>query len=164
MTDETHRIDKSVKYDLSHSIGHIHEHGLDYDSDIIYLIDDIDRDSMKQFIKNINILQRKDKCETILIHMSTCGGCWDSGIEIYNAIKACPKTVVVLGGYLYSMGSVILQAADKRVLYKESKLMIHDGCFTFEGTTKQAETEVEQLKNAKKDMRRIFLDTMKEAD
>lgn len=163
MNEITHNV-KSVKYDLAHSIGHVHDNDMDYDSEIIYLMGDIDKDKMETFIKNINILQRKKDCDTILIMMATQGGCWDSGMGIYSAIQSCPSRVVILGcGYLYSMGSVILQAADKRVLYKESKIMVHDGEFSFEGTTKQAETEYVELADAKKKMRDIFIENMKQA-
>lgn len=164
MNEITHEV-KSVKYDLANSIGHIHNHGLDYDSEIIYLMEDINKEEATTFIKNINTLQRKKNCDTILIQMMTNGGCWDSGMAIYSAIKACPSQVVILGcGYLYSMGSVILQAADKRALHREAKIMIHDGDFSFEGTTKQAETEFIELADSKKKMREIFLEKMKESE
>jgi ATP-dependent Clp protease protease subunit len=78
-------------------------------------------------IKNIHILDSKSD-EPIEILMINPGGNFDDGMAIYDAIQLCrsPITIKVFG-YAYSMGAVILQAADKRILTPQAKLMIHYG-------------------------------------
>lgn len=78
-------------------------------------------------IKNIHILDSKSD-DPIEILMTNPGGSFDDGMAIYDTIQLCrsPITVKVFG-YAYSMGAVILQAADERVLAPNAKVMIHWG-------------------------------------
>ncbi len=64
----------------------------------------------------------------ITIVMNNPGGSVIHGLAIYDAIKSCknPVTIMVYG-YAMSMGAVILQAADVRVMAPNSALMIHYG-------------------------------------
>lgn len=63
---------------------------------------------------------------TILIHSQ--GGVVEDGMSIYDAIvtSKCFITAKVIGS-AYSMASVVLQAADHRIMTPNSKLMIHYG-------------------------------------
>lgn len=63
---------------------------------------------------------------TILIHSQ--GGVVEDGMSIYDAISTCKCfiTAKVIGS-AYSMASVVLQAADHRVMTPNSKLMVHYG-------------------------------------
>lgn len=64
--------------------------------------------------------------KNITLRINSPGGSVDEGIGIYNAIKDHPATVT---GYVeaaaHSIASVILQAADKRVMAPHSRMMIH---------------------------------------
>jgi ATP-dependent protease ClpP protease subunit len=79
------------------------------------------------FIKNIRHLDYT-KNEPILIHMHSLGGNWGDGMAIFDAIKICRSHVTILVyGQAESMSSIILQAADKRIMMPNSHFMCHYG-------------------------------------
>jgi ATP-dependent protease ClpP protease subunit len=64
----------------------------------------------------------------ISIIMNNPGGDVIHGMGIYDAVANCKNHVTIrVIGHAMSMGSVILQAADKRVMTKNSLMMIHYG-------------------------------------
>lgn len=81
----------------------------------------------ERFIKNLSILEAISP-DPITIIMNNPGGDWYHGIAIYDAIKNshCEITIKVIGMAM-SMGAVILQAADIRILYPNARFMIHYG-------------------------------------
>lgn len=97
------------------------------------------------------------KEEPIKIILNTMGGCWYNGMAIYDAIKANPCHIVIeVLGSAMSMGSVILQAADERILHPNSTVMIHDGIDSFEGHTRNMEVWGAQSKASRKRMYEIY--------
>ena len=97
----------------------------------------------------------------VVVH--NCGGMWEEGMAIYDAIKACPNPITILNyTHARSMSSIILCAADKRVMMPHSTFMFHDGTFSLDGTVKQALTEVDELKRTNEIMYNIYIDRMKE--
>lgn len=85
-------------------------------------------DSMSgPFLKNMDILESMNQ-KPITIIFNTNGGDVIQGMAIYDRIKASPCHVTVkVMGCVFSMGSIVLQAADDRVMYPNSALMFHDG-------------------------------------
>lgn len=78
-------------------------------------------------IKNIRYLDSL-KNEPILIHMHSIGGNWGDGMAIYDAIKLARSHVtIVVYGQAESMSSIILQAADNRIMMPNSYFMSHYG-------------------------------------
>jgi ATP-dependent Clp endopeptidase proteolytic subunit ClpP len=62
------------------------------------------------------------------VRLNTPGGEVFDGVAIYNALRNHPASVTTyVDGLAASIGSVILQAGDKRVAAKASQTMIHDG-------------------------------------
>jgi|TARA_B100001094_G_scaffold89741_2_gene85725 ATP-dependent Clp protease protease subunit len=79
------------------------------------------------FVKNIRHLDYL-KNEPILVHMHSLGGNWGDGMAIFDAIKICRSHVTILVyGQAESMSSIILQAADKRIMMPNSYFMCHYG-------------------------------------
>ncbi len=111
----------------------------DYDLDIahrtIYLGSDVDDDGedhgvnaamAERVIKALHLLDQKK--EDITIIMNNPGGDWYHGMAIYDAISGCQSTITIkVYGMAMSMGAVILQAADHRVMAPNAKFMIHYG-------------------------------------
>ena len=176
MENSKHLIDKMIKRPSDDEIYHIQEYSLDIKANHIYLFGEEDYilpDSdggepgvefamANKFIKNLNILMRSSR-DPILIHMKTCGGDWAEGMAIYDAIKSCPNRIVILNyTHARSMSSLILCAADKRVMMPNSTFMFHDGTFALDGTVKQAFTEIEELQKSNDVMYDIYIDKMKE--
>lgn len=84
----------------------------------------------ENIVKALHILESQapqgDKPITII--MNNHGGDEVHGMAIYDAIKACQNHVTIkVFGHAMSMGSIILQAADERILSPNSKVMIHYG-------------------------------------
>lgn len=97
-----------------------------------------------RIIKNLNMLSHIDPVKPILIHMKTCGGDWQEGMAIYNAVRYCPNPTTILSyTHARSMSSLVLQAARKRILVADSYFLFHEGTIGLYGTAKFAHTLVE---------------------
>jgi ATP-dependent protease ClpP protease subunit len=117
----------------------------------------------KRFIKNINLCMRTNPGQPVIIHMKTCGGFWEEGMAIYDAIKSCPSKVTILNyTHARSMSSLIFQAADKRVMMPHSYFMFHDGTYAIEGTVKQVYSSIDFDKKNSKIMLDIYAEKMNE--
>lgn len=152
----------------------IHEYDIDLDANHIYMFGpessrdtetdeepDLNYILSNRLIRNLNVLSRKSQ-DPICIHMKTCGGYWAEGMAIYDAIKLCPNYVTILSyTHARSMSSIILQAADKRVMMPNSVFMFHDGSMGYEGTTKQFLTEAAELIKTSEIMISIYIESMK---
>ncbi len=121
---------------MSEAVENIHSQNIDLRQREIYLhgqhgsFDDdpgVEYRMATTFIKNIRHLDYL-KNEPILIHMHSLGGNWGDGMAIYDAIKLARSHVTILVyGQAESMSSIILQAADNRVMMPNSYFMSHFG-------------------------------------
>lgn len=69
-----------------------------------------------------------DPKRPITIIMNSCGGDWNHGMAVYDAIRQCRSHVTVINmSHARSMTSLIFQAADLRITAPHSYYMIHDG-------------------------------------
>lgn len=117
-----------------------------------------DHKMSERIVKAIHILgATPDK--PIKIIMNNLGGDWYHGMAIYDAIKSCPCHVTIeVMGYAMSMGSIILQAADDRIMHPNATIMIHDGYDGFVGHSKNFEAWAEQSKKLRQKMYQIYSD------
>jgi ATP-dependent protease ClpP protease subunit len=172
-----YKLDHKLKIKSEDLILHLHEYDLDLESNHIYLMgvdrgyditNGIDEPGIeyvisKRFIKNINLCMRTNPDKPIVIHMKTCGGLWEEGMAIYDAIKACPSKVTILNyTHARSMSSIIFQAADKRVMMPHSHFMFHDGSYSIEGTIKVVRSAIDFDKHNERVMLDIYADKMNE--
>ena len=164
---------KTIKYAGDHYLYDVHSYDIDVPANHIYLVGNdeyagiedgepgVEFSMANRFIRNLNILMRKSN-DPILIHMKTCGGDWSEGMAIYDAIKTCPNHICILSyTHARSMSSIILQAADKRVMMPHSTFMFHDGTMAMAGTVKQYFTEADELKKSCEQMMKIYINSMK---
>ncbi len=78
-------------------------------------------------MKNLRHLESINN-EPILIHIHTMGGEWFTGMMMYDIISACRTSVIILcHGAIMSMGTIIIQGADRRVIMPSCSFMIHNG-------------------------------------
>ena len=165
--------EKLIKYSYDNDIDNVHDVGLDYKSNEIYITGNpeyvgwidgepgVEYSMSSTFIKNINIISRKST-KPILIHLKSCGGLWEEGIAMYDAIKLCRNKITILSyTHARSMSSLIFSAADHRVMMPNSTFMFHQGTFVTEGTVKQAFTDLEELKRTNQTMEDIYVETLK---
>ena len=107
------------------------------------------------FIKNLQMLDNGD--ENILIHMSTVGGSHPDGMAIYDAIKHAESYITILAyTAARSMSSIILQAADCRVLMPHADMMLHEGTMAAECSARLFQTHAEHDRAAIRDMMSIY--------
>ncbi len=86
------------------------------------------------FMKNMHMLDNLSD-QPICIHMHTIGGYVHDGMSIFNTIQFSRSFVTMVAyAEAQSMSSVILQAADKRVMMPDTVFMIHRGGADFSGT------------------------------
>lgn len=157
-------------------IEEIFDYGLDMDHFTIYLTgveDDVHHEGdviepgvefrlANRFIKGLDVLQGEDPNRPITICMKTCGGVWEEGMAIYDAIWAVPNPVTVVSyTHARSMSSIILQAANKRVLMPHSTFMFHMGTLSTSGTYKQVMSDISFTKHSEDQMYEIYIDAMK---
>ena len=85
------------------------------------------------FYKNLRLLDGVNQ-EPIIIHMHSVGGSWYDGMAIYDAITVAQSYVtIIVYGQAESMSSIILQAADERVMMPHAYFMCHFGSTGYEG-------------------------------
>jgi len=121
---------------MNDNIDSIHAQGLDFEQREIYLHghhgpfeDDpgVDYRMASTLIKNIRYLDSA-KNSPILIHMHSIGGNWGDGMAMYDSIKSARSHITILVyGQAESMSSIILQAANTRIMCPHAYFMCHFG-------------------------------------
>jgi ATP-dependent Clp protease protease subunit len=133
-------------------ISEIHDYNINLASREIYLHSHMDAEDdpgveykmAVKFVKNLHMLDFKGP-GNVLVHMHTDGGVWSDGMAIFNAIKFARSPVTMLAyAQASSMGGVVLQAADKRVLMPDCELMVHHGSITVDQNTVAAKSAIDQ--------------------
>ena len=116
------------------------DHGFHLESRTIYLGPETNGHTFEKVLKGLHLLVLDNQEKPITIHMNNCGGDVFDGFATYDAIKSCPCQVVIeVFGQASSMGSIILQAADRRIIHQNAIVMIHDGMESFEGDPRSFE-------------------------
>ena len=147
----------------SELITDFHTYGINPDTREIVLMsnpenpeDGIDWTCANTFIKNLLLLNSMNHTP-ILVHQITCGGEWNYGIAIYDAIAASPSPVVLLAhAHARSMSSIIPQAAKKRVIMPNCDFMIHFGSAGYEGDSRSFVAEAKEIDLADARMLEIY--------
>lgn len=126
-----------------------------------------DAEMAQRVIKGLHILDSSapggDKPITII--MNNPGGDEYDGLGIYDAIKACKNHVTIIAyGKAMSMGGIILQAADKRVMSHNCRFMMHYGQFGLSANAQDVYKWVDDNKRIDAWMEDLFLEKMQEKD
>lgn len=139
------------------------EHGIDIRGRTIYLQGEVEAPNIHKFIKLVRYLDKTTGDITIILDSE--GGDVNLGFAAYDEIKECrnPVTIRVVGVAM-SMGSIILQAADKRIMTAHSRLMIHRGQMAVDGHFTDVKRAVAENDEMDKICVDIYLDKMKEVD
>lgn len=129
------------------SLNNIHDYNIDVDNREIYLhsyFADNDSESgidykcaviFEKNLRHLNILS----LDPILVHMHLPGGDWQDCLGMYDAIKASKAKVIILSyARAESSSSVLLQAADLRILMPNTNVLIHYGSFSLDGEHSKA--------------------------
>lgn len=110
-------------------------------------------------IKNLHLFKLQSKTRRVIIHLHTCGGIWEEGMAIYDTIKSMPYPVTMISyTHARSMSSIIIQAADYRILMPNSYFMIHWGESGFYGYSPAAISNAQWIEKIDKKMLDIYTD------
>jgi ATP-dependent protease ClpP protease subunit len=136
-----------VNPNKENDISYLHDHNIDILNREIYLHSyigegeeegGIDYRSSVKFEKNLRYLNLLS-LEPILVHMHLPGGHWQDCLGMYDAIKASKANVVILAyAKAESSSSVLLQAADLRILMPNTNVLIHYGSFSMDAEHSKA--------------------------
>jgi ATP-dependent protease ClpP protease subunit len=117
--------------------------------------------------KTLHILDTYDAAarkgeKPINVIMNNPGGDVIHGMGIYDVITNCNNHITIkIVGHAMSMGSIILQAADKRVMTRNSNIMIHYGYGGFNAHAKTSYQWSKWEKEYDKWMENLFIEKMK---
>ena len=145
----------------------IHNFGISSDTRELFINPDynVDNDSAEvdyrmasTLIKNIRFLNSLNT-NNIIIHMCSCGGIWEYGLAMYDAIKSSQSVVYIIAyAHARSMSSIILQAGDYRILSPNTYVMIHEGSDGYEGSSHGLAAHAEQAQMATSRMLDIYIE------
>lgn len=148
-------------------LSHLHDYGIDILNREIYLHSFINSDENEDgvdyrvaiiFEKNIRYLNLLST-DPILIHMHLPGGVWGDCMGIYDTMKLSKsKTIIIAYGSVESASSIILQAADLRILMPNTNVLIHYGSISVDNDHKAALSWVQWSEKETKKMLDIFTD------
>lgn len=178
MEQKNYKLDHRLKVKINDLVDQIHLYDLDLKSNHIYLMSvdrgyeivpgtdepGIEYTISNRFVRNLNLCMRINPDSPVLIHQKVCGGAWEEGMAIYDAIRSTSQFVTILNyTHARSMSSIIFQAANKRVMMPHSYFLFHQGTFGMEGTSKQVRSAVEFDKMCDDIMIDIYVNSMKSA-
>jgi len=87
-------------------------------------------------IKSLCLLEFNNS-EPITILYNMIGGDWYHGMAMYDFMKSCKSHLTITGfGQVRSMGTIVMQGADERILSPNARFMIHDGQEGYSGKPK----------------------------
>lgn len=124
------------------TISDVNSYGLDWKNREIFLHSyignndeepGVDYRMTATFYKNLRLLDAMNN-DPIIIHMHSVGGSWYDGMAIYDAMLVCQSYItMIVYGQAQSMSSVILQAADARIMMPHAYFMCHFGSTSYSG-------------------------------
>lgn len=146
-------IDEAVKNHDEHRM--YLEYGVHIHTRTLYIQGDPE-DAFEHFVKGLHILE-SISFDPIYINLCSVGGDWYTGMGIFDAIQKSPCLIQVqVLGSAMSMASIILQAADTRVMMPNAVLMLHNGHESIEGNPHDVANWAKQSQKALKTMYGIY--------
>lgn len=122
----------------------------------IFAFGEIDNDFSRSLVKDICHL-RSLKKEPITIYLSSPGGEVGFGLGLYDLIQSLEFHVTIVGvGEVASAATLILQAADKRIMTENSIMMLHGLTISAENTIPNLETFLKTSKFSQECMLEIY--------
>lgn len=97
---------------------------------------------------------------TIELHINSCGGSVKEGIAIYNQLKQkkCKEIVAYVDGVAYSVASIILQAADRRIMGVGTSLLIHNMWMSVVGNASELRKAADDLDVLMEGNRKVYME------
>jgi ATP-dependent protease ClpP protease subunit len=146
------------------SLSDIHQYNIDTNNREIFLHSSLDNTeetgvdfrSAITFEKNLRYLNQIS-LEPIIVHMHLPGGDWQDCLGIYDNIKISKSPVCIVAyAKVESSSTVLLQAADLRILSINTNFLIHYGSISLDDEHKAALSSVQWSEKESDKMIDIF--------
>jgi len=113
----------------------------------LYIVGDIDSSAFLKFSEELAELELEDSDEHIIIELSSGGGIAYDGLAFYSRIRLSSRSFVIVAyGLVASAASIILMAADHRIMTKEAWFMVHEDSGGIEGEVHIMEKEIKHMR------------------
>jgi ATP-dependent protease ClpP protease subunit len=111
--------------------------------------DEVTEESIKKAIDALDTMSRARPKQPITIVLNSPGGLVYDGLALYDHLRALSARghhiTVVVRGMAASMGGILLQAGDTRIIGRESELLIHE---VASGASGKVNEMLERVKNS----------------
>lgn len=122
----------------------------------------VDSKMAEVFLKNMLFLEAQSN-DPITIVMNNIGGDWYHGMVIYDAIKLAKSHISIhVYGHAFSMGSIVLQAADTRLMAPNASQMVHYGNDGFHAHSQAIARHAKETARINSAMEDIYLERIRE--
>ena len=149
-----------------------HETGLDLSSRTLFMGSEwvdveggeggTDAIMAERVIKNLHLLENVSH-RPITIIVNNLGGDEYHGMAMFDAIKQSPCSVtMIVRGHAMSMGSILLQAADERVMGPCATQMVHYGTFASYSHSKDFQRHARESLRLDHWMEGVYLDRIRQ--
>ena len=128
---------------------------------IIFLGQQVDDQISNSLVAQMLFLMSDDPKADIHLYINSPGGSITAGMAIYDTMQfvSCDVATYCIG-QAASMGAVLLTAgaSGKRYALPNARIMIHQPLAGMQGTAREVEIHVEELRRIKKRMNEIMID------
>ncbi|MCP4888647.1 MAG: ATP-dependent Clp endopeptidase proteolytic subunit ClpP [Rubripirellula sp.] len=128
---------------------------------IIFLGQQVDDQISNSLVAQMLFLQSDDPKSDIHLYINSPGGSITAGMAIYDTMQfvSCDVATYCIG-QAASMGAVLLTAgaAGKRFALPNARIMIHQPLAGMQGTAREVEIHVEELRRIKQRMNEIMIE------
>lgn len=114
--------------------------------------------SVEYAIRGIHLLISQNQKKPIEIHMNSYGGNPNAMLYLHDLILASPVQFKFFGGgAIQSAATWIMAVCDERYLYRNTKVMVHNGSVAMDWTkVTDAEIKIEEEKSLQSDLEDIY--------
>lgn len=127
-------------------------------------VGEVSEESVADCLAQLAVWHRQEPACDMHIILNSPGGCVFSGMHLFDQITAyslrgggAHKVTITVRGMAASMAGILLQAADERVIGRESFLMIHEVSSLAYGSLGQLQDEVRICERICERIAKIFL-------
>jgi len=118
-------------------------------ANVYHFLSDVNRMTVKECIETLDRWKRRDPKNTITLIFNSPGGSVIDGLALYDEIlsmrESGHKIITKARGMAASMGGVLLQAGDERLIGKNAHMLIHEVSSIEMGKLTEIEDEVKFL-------------------
>jgi len=124
----------------------------------IYLFGDICEEMAEQFMYDLSDFTQADPKKEIRVVISTEGGCLYSMFAMHDIMRSISCSICTIGvGKVMSAGTILLAAGDKRLLFPNASVMIHESISeTMEAGYSQFKKELKHFETLQNQMTSLY--------